>query len=396
MANKRILFVIKGGEEWIGGLHYIKNLVRTVHDYSPPEFGKIQIFLLVYAAEHVELFADQKDLLEEVFVYEDYVRKTGLFQKMRWKFRTSSGKVLNAPLDQLMRDHRIDFVYPALPRKDFSKYRFADWIPDFQYRYFPEGSNKEEIRGRQEEFDRITRLSPLVYVSSEHAKKDCEELFPAGKGKLHVMPFTVNTGHLKFSVSVEKLLSKYHIDRNYFIVSNLLAPTKNLEVVIKAVSFLKKQGIRVQVVVTGNLHDYRNPSFKHQIFQLVNSEDVREEFVFLGLISRSEQKQLLVNSLAILQPSRFEGWNTLVEEAKSIDKLIILSDIPVHLEQAPANGIFFKDNDAEDLAQILGTQIRDTDLSEISEVRETEEYRQKIHAFAKHFLQVSFGFQAKA
>jgi glycosyltransferase involved in cell wall biosynthesis len=396
MVNKRILFVIKGGEEWMGGLHYIKNLVRTVHDHSPPAFGRIQIFLLVYAAEHLELFRDQIDLLEEIFVYDDYVKQTGLLQRMQWKIRTVSGNVLNAPLDQLMLDHRIDFVYPALPRKDFSKYRFADWIPDFQYRYFPEGSNKEEIRGRQEEFGKITKFAPLVYVSSEHAKKDCEELFPAARGKLHVMPFTVNTGHLNFSVSLEALLSKYHINRRYFIVSNLLAPTKNLQVVIKAVSFLKRQGINVQVVVTGNLHDYRNPSFKHQIFQLVNSEDVREQFVFLGLISRSEQKQLLVNSLAILQPSRFEGWNTLVEEAKSINKRIILSDIPVHLEQAPANGIFFKDNDAADLATVMGKQIQNIDIPEISEVRESEEYRQNIKAFAKHFLQVSFGFHTEA
>jgi glycosyltransferase involved in cell wall biosynthesis len=152
----------------------------------------------------------------------------------------------------------------------------------------------------------------------------------------------------------------------------------------------------VQVVVTGNLHDYRNPSFKHQIFQLVNSEDVREQFVFLGLISRNEQKQLLVNSLAILQPSRFEGWNTLVEEAKSINKRIILSDIPVHLEQAPANGIFFKDNDAADLATVMGKQIQNIDIPEISEVRESEEYRQNIKAFANHFLQVSLGFHTEA
>lgn len=394
MKNRRILFVIKGGESWIGGLHYIKNLIRTVNDLSPARYGRISIYLLVYSRDQVRLFEDQKDLISEIYVYNELVSSASLLKKVQWKLNILGGRVLNAPLDQLLRDKQIDFAYPALPRKDFNYYRFAEWIPDFQYRYFPEGSNSAEIMGRQQEFSNIVSKSPLIYLSSEHARKDCEELFPGVADKLHVMQFTVNTGTISFKVPLQQLLSKYNIPEKYFIVSNLLAPTKNLLVVIKAVAILRRKGINVPVVVTGDIHDYRNPGFKHNVFQEVSREGVRDQMIFLGLIDRTEQKQLMVNSISIIQPSRFEGWNTLVEEAKSLGKAIILSDIPVHLEQSPSCGVFFHDNDPEDLAVKMEQAFAMPAPVEVREAHETTAYRDQMKRFIDHFLTVSFESEA--
>jgi glycosyltransferase involved in cell wall biosynthesis len=42
-----------------------------------------------------------------------------------------------------------------------------------------------------------------------------------------------------------------------------------------------------------------------------------------------------------------------VEEAKSLGKFVVVSDIPVHREQAPARGMFFDPSDPNSLANIL-------------------------------------------
>ena len=55
-------------------------------------------------------------------------------------------------------------------------------------------------------------------------------------------------------------------------------------------------------------------------------------------------------SIAIIQPSLFEGWSTIVEESRSIGKNIILSDLGVHKEQNFSRSIFFQRNSYEDLA----------------------------------------------
>jgi glycosyltransferase involved in cell wall biosynthesis len=66
--------------------------------------------------------------------------------------------------------------------------------------------------------------------------------------------------------------------------------------------------------------------------------------------------QLFRCAAAVVQPSRFEGWSTVVEDAKALGRPLIVSDLPVHVEQShsavsPFN--FFKAGDAEDLAAKL-------------------------------------------
>jgi len=392
MSNKSILLVARGGPSWIGGLHYIKNLVKSISRFAPERYGKIKIHLLVYSSDQVSQFIDLEKEINTIHVYNDIVARASLWRRTIWKARSVFSGVVNPPIDHIMREEGIDFVYPALPASSFRHYRFAEWIPDFQYRYFPDGSNEQEIRERKEAFGTIASASPLIYVSSVPAKVDCEELFPQSKGKVHVMPFTVNTGKMDFVIPLTALKKKYNIPEKYFIISNLLAPTKNLQVVIDAVARLKSRGLNFHVVVTGDIHDYRNPEFKNFIFQKVNILDVREQFIFLGLIDRVEQKQLLANAVSIIQPSRFEGWNTLVEEAKSIGKRIILSDIPVHLDQAPSCGRFFRDNDADDLSGIMQDESDSYVPVEFNSIEETEAYRENIRSFTAHFLSVSLGY----
>lgn len=388
MSQQKMLFVIQGGSEWMGGLHYVKNLIKTVKSTG----GQVAVDLLVYAPDQVSLFADMSADIDSIHVYNDMVAAAGLPRRAWWWLQRKLGNSLHPALDNFIRAQGYQFAYPCLPRKDFKYYRFADWIPDFQYRHYPEGSNPVEIQGRKDQNSFVTANAPLIYLSSQHALRDCEELFPASKGKLAVMQFCVYADPLHFPDPLEEVRSAYNIPRKYFMVSNLLAPTKNLEVVIAALGMLKKKGLSVPVVVSGDIHDYRNPGFKHTIFQRISAENVREEVIMLGLMPRIRQKQLLANALAIVQPSRFEGWNTLVEEAKWMGKEIVLSDIPVHLEQAPELATYFKDNDAADLAAKLEAIYHNAaDKPAITAVAVSPAYQQNIARFAKHFMDTSLG-----
>ena len=73
----------------------------------------------------------------------------------------------------------------------------------------------------------------------------------------------------------------------------------------------------------------------------------------VDLLKASEQMALMAGSLAVINPSLFEGWSTTVEEAKSMGKVVLLSDIPVHREQAPLRGRYFQPDRAEDLAILM-------------------------------------------
>jgi glycosyltransferase involved in cell wall biosynthesis len=62
---------------------------------------------------------------------------------------------------------------------------------------------------------------------------------------------------------------------------------------------------------------------------------------------------LLRTSTALINPSRFEGWSTTVEEAKSFGVPMILSDLDVHREQTDDMARYFGLDDPEMLADQL-------------------------------------------
>jgi glycosyltransferase involved in cell wall biosynthesis len=90
----------------------------------------------------------------------------------------------------------------------------------------------------------------------------------------------------------------------------------------------------------------------------------------------------MAKTLAVINPSKFEGWSSSVEEAKSFGKKIILSSIPVHLEQAPSNAFYFDFNDSVSLKKILqdvwNTKAdTDTDATEAEIFKRTIDFGEK-------------------
>ncbi len=91
------------------------------------------------------------------------------------------------------------------------------------------------------------------------------------------------------------------------------------------------------------------PSLERPIDELGVADRVR----YLGQVPRDEQLALIKYADVVVQPSLFEGWSTLVEECKALDKFLIVSDLPVHREQIADNCWFFDPHDEEALRALL-------------------------------------------
>ena len=55
----------------------------------------------------------------------------------------------------------------------------------------------------------------------------------------------------------------------------------------------------------------------------------------------------------MINPSLSEGWGNAIDNAINFKKYILLSKIPVHLEQNPPNGNFLKAKNYKKLAKII-------------------------------------------
>jgi len=128
---------------------------------------------------------------------------------------------------------------------------------------------------------------------------------------------------------------------DFIFLPNQFWKHKNHEVVIKAMQIFKDRGKNILVAASGQIEDARHPQYYDNLQKLVRVLKVTEHFRFLGMIPYEDLIGLMRASIAIINPSLFEGWSTTVEEAKSLGVPLILSDIPVHHEQADESTFFF-------------------------------------------------------
>jgi glycosyltransferase involved in cell wall biosynthesis len=138
----------------------------------------------------------------------------------------------------------------------------------------------------------------------------------------------------------------------------------------------------LKVVFCGKEHDPRKPSFANEL-KLMGQDLVDNGNVyFLGYLPKNEQMCLINESIALIQPSKFEGWSTTIEDGIAFGKQIIASDLLVNQEQLTDKGLYFNPNDYKELSGIL--------LS-LSEVCGSVNYKQELRVkeFAHKLITLS-------
>jgi glycosyltransferase involved in cell wall biosynthesis len=148
---------------------------------------------------------------------------------------------------------------------------------------------------------------------------------------------------------------RFGIPAKFVLVCNQLWRHKNHRVVIEATALLKREGLQIPVVIVGLPLDNRDPSNStvSEVLQLVAVNGLSSQILVLGQVDRGALIDLMRAAAVVLQPSLFEGWSTVVQDALAIGRPLLCSDIPVHREQAGDRGGFFCPDQPAALASSL-------------------------------------------
>jgi len=333
-------------EAWLGGLNYYRNLFRAI---LAQQVRKIEPILFVPENIDTSLLIG----LNEISVI-----KTKLLNRNHicWYFRKFLLLILGKEilLERLLQRHHIAIISHYLRNPgQWRKIPVAGWIPDFQHIHLSEFFSPEEVQNRTRLYNQICKSCAFLFLSSQDAMNDLMLFSPQKIPITKILRFAVDVtipGELRLQRDLEE---KYSFRGPYFFLPNQFWAHKNHMVVLKALKILKDQGKSLTVIATGRLNDARNPEFSSSIRSYIETNKLESMFRILGVVPYPELISLVYHSIAIINPSLFEGWSTTVEEAKSLGKTLILSDLNVHREQNPQRAVYFNPDSPERLASIL-------------------------------------------
>ena len=372
--------------DYSGGLNYIHNLLYALAQVND---GSVQPYIF---------FAyDVKDNIERKFSPYAIVVRTKLLQRHTalWLAHKLIERVFGVmPLFKAqLKSHRIDVLSHAwFVCKGRMPFRILGWIPDFQYLHLPEFFPNIDPLKVTRKWQNVIAQSDLVILSSNNALQDFKRvalLEHHSRGRVLQFISQPATVAPSSESNLESIRRKYGFNGKYFHLPNQFWAHKNHFVVLQAVNWLKQSGVEVQVLCTGNIKDYRNGTiYFDQLCEFIEANDLQRNIRILGLIDYCDVLFLMRNSIAVLNPSRFEGWSSSVEEAKSMGKPIVLSNIDTHVEQDPSNGYYFELNDYLALAKILAELWVTPDNKPHAVIEETaaKELRERTLAFGNRFL----------
>ncbi len=343
-ARMKLGIVFKYSANWLGGIFYVINLVKTLNFLDDRD--KPEIFLFYRPG------------LKKFLGHFDYPYLT----PVEWDFPSLMKGTLkswllrkNVFVEGILKQFSLDAMYPVqdYPVKTRTRVKLISWNADFQYKYYPEFFTWMQRSGRKLRTRMALKNTDHLVLSSEDARKDLEKFFRVRQGlHIHIYHFVSIKEDLA-QTDMETLREKYHLPDRYYLVSNQFHPHKNHRVLLLAMAKLKEMGIPAHLAMTGKFPDADDSPYMAELHGIIEQNELQGQISMLGVISRADQLQLMRHAQAVLQPSLFEGWSTVIEDARSLQVPVVASNLAVNQEQLGEKGVYFDPHNPDDLVSIL-------------------------------------------
>jgi glycosyltransferase involved in cell wall biosynthesis len=356
-----IAVVDAADEQWTAGGQVSRTMARSIMA-SPASAGRTLLFVSRRAQQSDDDLAHRGIEIVDLAARGD-VSRTG---SRRWAASSSdidrkARRALSLPdsSDPLayLRRRKPDAVLPLMsapfrPRLAGS----VGWIADFQHRAMPEFFSASEASLRDRTYERLAERCRVVLLSSDAMAQVFRSIYPANSHKARVLSFPSALTFVAEAADAGAVASLYNLPERYVLVANQFWQHKNHDIVVDAVAAARDAGVAIPVVMSGMPADYRDPANRtvSNLLQRIAKAGLSGQVIVLGQVPYDHLVALLRCAAVVLQPSRYEGWSTSVEDAKALAIPLVCSDIAVHREQAADfDASFFNCNDPGSLADVL-------------------------------------------
>jgi len=341
-ALERLRFGVPmfGSKHWHGGILYTVNLVKALRCQE----NQRPIVIAVITPEQAPHIPENWEFIELC----DQIALVGDFSRFEVTAPATIPILKFATLCDAQ--SAIDFVFPTISHVQ-NEIANASWIPDFQHHHLPEFFSQEELDTRTKAFSSIAAHARLLVLSSEDAKRDFKQFYPNATVKTTVLHFCSQLAIPEGDP--RELLKPLEIADKFLLCCNQFWTHKDHRTLFLALGALKNRGLPIHLVCTGAASDYRNQHHYASLLKLIQELGLQSHVKLLGYVPREQQIALIRCCVAMVQPSLFEGWSTVLEDARCLGVRMIASDLNVHKEQNLPDALYFERRNPAALAYLL-------------------------------------------
>ncbi|MES0488498.1 MAG: glycosyltransferase family 1 protein [Leptospirales bacterium] len=349
MEYIRIGFVNVPDQSWMGGVNYLKNILYAI-ELNEHSCLKPYVFLdKKFSADIRKEYGERAKVVESFLL-----NKTGLFAYASRNIRRVFKNFF--PFNTVLGKSNIKVLSHFSNEFGRGTIKQVGWIPDFQHVHLPQMFSEKVKKRRDQNFLEKISNSSLVILSSRQAYEDFKQFAPDFANKGRILNFVSQPDSSLYNLPADytrQVMEKYSIQKKFFFLPNQFWKHKNHLSVFKALEILKNKGVKIKLVCSGKMDGPTVTEHSKELIEYIDKAGLDSQVTFLGLIDYKELMVLARNCISVINPSLFEGWSSTVEECKSMGKNMLLSNIPVHLEQSPPGSIYVDPEDPEDIARAL-------------------------------------------
>jgi glycosyltransferase involved in cell wall biosynthesis len=342
-VKKKIVILTSFFCGWNGGVDLISYFIKAISFSSK----KYSIYIFIPKNNFV---SNSKRYLFPLFQSINFLFTGKKNLTYEWKYKKGSDLIEKYVLDNLKSNNiniiytdflnekksisKIDpdIIFPVIS-DNYDKTKAIGYIFDLQHEYFPDFFSKKIIHQRRKELDTLSNLDCFI-VNSKKTKKDLIKFHKTFKKKnILSVPFTPNI-QKKFLFQTVNISNYYNSNNRYFIICNQFWRHKNHLPVLKVFEkYIKRGGVN-NLILTGDIDFVKDHNYIKKTKVLLKKKIFVNRVFYTGNIEKKYQIELLKHSIALIQPSSFEGGPGAgaINEAIALNLPIIASNIIVNKE----------------------------------------------------------------
>lgn len=373
--------------DWGGGIDFLRIIFKGLNKVSNKYNYELVVFIPIKTKTSFSLFkiaikkivnailgAKKYHIANHQFDLEHI--KNVLSKEADIKFVIFSHSENN--LIKHLTEQNIDVVIPSFGNlgKTFP-FPWVGYIYDLQHKYYPHFFSTKDIESRNLSFNQILDNAKAVIVNGLAVKNDIDKYYKKTDNVV-ALPFCPLYNS---DIETVKVIDNKELPKKYFIISNQFWKHKDHKTAFMALAKFYQNGgdENIHLICTGGTQDPRDPNYFTELQNLIQKLNIIEKVHILGYVEKQFQLQLMLNSLAVIQPTLFEGGpgGGSIYEAVAYGMPAIVSNIPINKELNEENLLFFDAGNENDLAlkmqQILSFEkLSYNDISKNAELNQNK------------------------